>query len=127
MVNVWSEASLLTLLSNYDLKDIYNADEFRLFYSCLPNKIYQLKSEKNYGKKLKKYVLLEWQQQMLWVISYPGSSLGRPRIHDASKMSSFYLVTTEINGKVGWMGNSLKSDSESWTGSLLLKEGIFLL
>ena len=43
MVNAWSETSLPTLLSNYDLKDIYNADEFGLFYQCLPNETYQLK------------------------------------------------------------------------------------
>ena len=43
------------------------------------------------------------------------------------KMSSFYLAATEINEKVGWMGNCLNSDSESCTGSLLLKEGMFLL
>ena len=49
MVNVWSETPLPTLLSNYDLKDIYIVDEFGLFYQCLPNKTYQLKSEKCYG------------------------------------------------------------------------------
>ena len=54
MVNAWSEMSLPTLLSNYDLKDIYNPDEFELFYQCLPNKTYQLKSEKCYGGKLSK-------------------------------------------------------------------------
>ena len=32
MVSPWKETSLPTLLSNYDLKDIYNADEFGLFY-----------------------------------------------------------------------------------------------
>ena len=32
LVNPWSETSLPTLLYNYDLKDIYNADEFGLFY-----------------------------------------------------------------------------------------------
>ena len=57
----------------------------------------------------------------------PCSSLGKPRIHDASKMSSFYLVATELKEKVGWMGNRLKSDSESWTGWLLLKEETLLL
>ena len=45
---------------------------------------------------------------MLWAISYPCSSLARPRIHHALKMSSFYLVATETNEKVGWMGNCLK-------------------
>ena len=54
MVNAWSETSLPTLLSNYDLKDIYSADEFGLFYQCLPNKTYQLKSEKWYEGKLSK-------------------------------------------------------------------------
>ena len=45
---------------------------------------------------------------MLWAISYPCSSLARSRIHDALNMSSFYLVATAINEKVGWMGNCLK-------------------
>ena len=37
---------------------------------------------------------------MLWAISYPCSSLGRPRIPDASKMSSFYLhkSTKKLDG-----------------------------
>ena len=54
MVSAWSETSLPTLLSNYDLKDFYNADEFGLFYQCFPNKTYQLKSEKCFGGKLSK-------------------------------------------------------------------------
>ena len=54
MVNAWSETSLPTLLSNYDLEDIYNADEFGIFYQCLPNETYELKSEKCYGGKLSK-------------------------------------------------------------------------
>ena len=54
MVNGWWEASPPTLLSNYELKDIYSADESRLFYECLPNKIYQLKSEKFSGGTLSK-------------------------------------------------------------------------
>ena len=54
MANAWSGTSLPTLLSNYDLKDIYNADEFGLFYQCLPNKTDHLKSEKCYGGKLSK-------------------------------------------------------------------------
>ena len=54
MVNAWSETSLATLLSNYDLKDSYNANEIGCFYQYLPNKTYQLKSEKHYGVKLSK-------------------------------------------------------------------------
>ena len=54
MVNAWSEMSLPTYLSNYDLEDIYNADEFGLFYQCLPNKNYLLKLERCYVGKLSK-------------------------------------------------------------------------
>ena len=38
MVNTWPETSLPTRLHDYDLKDIYNTDEFGLFYQCVPNK-----------------------------------------------------------------------------------------
>ena len=100
MVNAWSETSLTTLLSNNDLKDIYNTDEFGLFNQCLPNKTYQLKSEKCYGVKLSKTCITAMAA---------ASSLEGP------KMPSFYLVT-----KVGWMGNCLKSGSESWIVSFLL-------
>ena len=42
----WNETIIPILLSNYDLENIYNADEFGLFYQCLPDKSYQLKTEK---------------------------------------------------------------------------------
>ena len=51
MVAAWNETTLPTLLSNYSLKNIYNADEFGLFFQCLPDKSYQLKSEKCSGGK----------------------------------------------------------------------------
>ena len=38
MVNARKEIPIPTLLSNYDLNDIYNADEFGLFYKCMTNK-----------------------------------------------------------------------------------------
>ena len=48
------ETSLPTLSSNYEVKDICNADEFGLFYKCLPNKTYQIKSENSSDGKLSK-------------------------------------------------------------------------
>ena len=44
--NAVTPEMLPTLLTNYSLKDIYNADEFELFFRCLPDKSYQLISEK---------------------------------------------------------------------------------
>ena len=49
MVASWFETTLPTLLSNYKLEDIFNADKFGLFYQCLPNKTLHLKSEKCSG------------------------------------------------------------------------------
>ena len=46
MVARWNKTTLPTLLSKYDLKYIFNADEFGLFYQCLPNKTYHFKGQK---------------------------------------------------------------------------------
>ena len=51
MVAGWNETTLPTLLSNYDLENIYNPGEFGLFYQCLPDKYYQLKTDKCSGSK----------------------------------------------------------------------------
>ena len=51
MVAPWNETALPKLLSKYDLKDIFNADEFGLFYQCLPNKTYHFKGQKCSGGK----------------------------------------------------------------------------
>ena len=51
MVAPWNKTALPTLFSKYDLKDIFNADEFGLFYQCLPNKTYFFKGQKCSGGK----------------------------------------------------------------------------
>ena len=51
MVAPWNETSLPTLLSQYKLEDIYNADEFGLFYQCMPDKSMHFKSESCIGGK----------------------------------------------------------------------------
>ena len=51
MTAPWNETTLRTLLSNYKLEDIFNADEFGLFYQCLPSKTYHLPREKRSGDK----------------------------------------------------------------------------
>ena len=51
MVAAWNETTLPTLLPNYSLENVYNADEYGLLYQCLPNKSYQFKTEKCSGGK----------------------------------------------------------------------------
>ena len=54
MTAAWKETSLPTILSRYELKDIYIADEFCLFYQGLPKKTLQLKGEKYSSGKYNK-------------------------------------------------------------------------
>ena len=51
MVAGWNETTLQTLVTNYGYESIYNADVFGLFYHCLPDKSYQLKTGKCSGGK----------------------------------------------------------------------------
>ena len=51
MTALWTETTLPTILSLYSLENIFNADEFGLFYQCLPNQTLQLKVEKCSGGK----------------------------------------------------------------------------
>ena len=51
MVNAWLETSLQTALSsNYDLKDIYNADEFRILISSFQIKLTSWSQKSAMGK-----------------------------------------------------------------------------
>ena len=51
MTAPWTETTLPTILSRYPLENIFNADEFGLFYQCLPDKTLHLKGEKCSGGK----------------------------------------------------------------------------
>ena len=54
MTAPWTKTTLPTILSKYELKDIFNADEFGLFYQCLPDKTFNLGSEMCSGGKKSK-------------------------------------------------------------------------
>ena len=51
LVAPWEQTTLPTILSNYDLNQIYNVDEFGLFYRAQPNKSLHLKNENCVGGK----------------------------------------------------------------------------
>ena len=57
MVAQWEETALPTIMSKYDLNQIYNADEFGLFYRAQPNKSLHLKNENCVGGKQSKLLL----------------------------------------------------------------------
>ena len=51
MVAPWEQTTLLTILSKYDLNQIYNAHKFGLFYRAQPDKSLHLKNENCVGGK----------------------------------------------------------------------------
>ena len=54
MTAPWNEKTLPTLLFNYKLEYIFNADEFDLFYQCLPSNTCHLSREKCFRGKSSK-------------------------------------------------------------------------
>ena len=54
MVSEWFETVLPTLLSNYMLRDFFNADKFSLFFQALHGKMLHRKGEKLSEGKLSK-------------------------------------------------------------------------
>ena len=54
MIASWEETHLPTILCRYDLQEIFNADEFGLFYQMLPTNTYHTKGERCAGGKFSK-------------------------------------------------------------------------
>ena len=54
MIAPWKEITLPTLLSNYELRNVYNAYEFGLFYQINPEKSLHLNKKKCIGGKQNK-------------------------------------------------------------------------
>ena len=57
MTAPWEETTLQTLLARYQLKDIFNADEFGLFYEALPSKSLHFRGKRCSGGKHNKVQL----------------------------------------------------------------------
>ena len=54
MTASWEQTHFPTILSRYELRDIYNAGEFGLFYQHLPTKSFHLNGERCAGGKFRK-------------------------------------------------------------------------
>ena len=59
MTALWMEKTFPTIFHKYKMNDIFNADEFRLFYQCFLSKTYHLLGEKCSGGKTVRLVSLE--------------------------------------------------------------------
>ena len=109
MVAAWNETTLPTLLPNYSLENVYIADEYGLFYQCLTNKSYQLKTEKCSGGKHSKIRITG-----LAAANAVGSKLPMFVISKAKKPRCFKNIKTlpcryRAQKKAGWTAFCLKN------------------
>ena len=108
MTASWKESTFPMLLSNYALRDIFNADEFGLFYKALPGKSMHLKSEDCVGGKCSNVCLTG-----LAAASATGEQLPMFVIGKSKKPRCFngYEISPAGTGhrtKAGWTANFLR-------------------
>ena len=111
MVAAWNETTLPTLLSNYSLENVYNADEYGLFYQCLPNKSYQLKTEKCSGGKHMKIRITGLAAANAVGSKLPMFAIGKakkPRTENKRTLRHF-LADIVHRKKAGWTAFCLKN------------------
>ena len=105
----WNETTLPTLLSNYGLENIYNADEFRLFYHCLPDKSYQLKQRNVQVVNTAKSGSLVWQLPMPLAINCLCLLLVKQKIQGVLKTLRNFPVEIDRKERPGWIVFYLKN------------------
>ena len=109
MIASWYETSSLVLLSQYKLENKYNADKFRLFYQCLPNKTFHLKSEKCSGGKHSKIRISRVAPANAVYDKIPILVIGRSKKPRYLKNVNHLRLDTGHSGKVGWTTFYLKN------------------
>ena len=109
MTASWAQTHLPTILSRYVLRDIYNADEFGLFYQQLPTKSFHLKGERCAGGKFGKVRLTG-----LVAGNAAGEKLPMFVIGKAEKLRCFKDVTSlpchYKPQRKSWMDSEIFSD-----------------
>ena len=105
MVASWFKTTLPTLLSNYKLEDIFNADKFGLFYQCLPNKTLHLKSEQCSGGKNSKIRITGLAAANSVGDKLPMFVIGKSN----APRSYLYHADTDLRRKAGWRALFLKN------------------
>ena len=109
MTASWAQTYLPMILSRYDLRDIYNAGEFGLFYQQLPTKSFHLKGERCAGGKFSKVHLTGLAAGNVAVEKLPMFVIGK-----AEKPRCFKGVTSlpcrYKPQRKSWMDSEIFSD-----------------
>ena len=104
MTAPWEGTTLPTVLARYQLKDIFNADEFVLFYEALSSKSLHFRGKRCSGGKHSKVRLtglrltpLVRRSRCLWLENLP--------VQDASSTFVTSLADIDLKRKHEWMGH----------------------
>ena len=101
MTVAWNETTLPTVLSNYKLENVCNADEFGLFYQCLPTKTYHPSREKCSRGKNSKVRLTDMAAASATGEKFPMFVVGKSKTPKYLKILSNSLADIEAGRKVG--------------------------
>ena len=118
MVAPWEQATLPTILFKYDLNQIYNVDEFGLFYCAQPSKSLHLKNENCVDGKHSKLRLTGLTaanaigQKLRWFVI---SKSKKPRCFKHKK----HLSCKYRSQKKSWMDSIL---FEEWVREVIIRE-----
>ena len=96
----WTETTLSTIFSKYQLKDLFNTDEFELFSQRLPDKTFNLGSEKCSGSKKSK---IRFSKKYL--------QLTNQFLHVALKTPKAFSTATGNNNRAGQREHFLRERS----------------
>ena len=124
MTNSWRETTLVIILSQCDSRDIYNADEFCIFYRALPTKSMHLKGEKYNGGKNSKIGLTGLAEANMCREKIPMFFIEKskkPCRFKGTKHTVCRYHAQKNKKRVGWTVNYLKSVPENRTESLHYK------
>ena len=120
MTAPWEETTLPKILARYQLKDIFNVDEFGLFYEAMPSKSLHFRSKRCSGGKHSKMRLTGMAASNPFCEKIPMFVIGPVR--DASSMFVTSISGIDLKRKEGWMGHFLWNGCTSLIVSSKWKE-----
>ena len=123
MMAPWLGTTLPTILSRHPLENIFNGDEFGLFFQCLPNKTFHFKKDKCSGGKHSKVRLTGMATGNAKGERLPMFVIGKSKNPRCFKGLKEFFVVTELNKRVGCCPSYLKSGLRNSTKILVPKRG----
>ena len=90
-----------TILARYQLKDVFNADEFDLFYEALPSKSLHFRGKRYLGGKNSNVQLTEMTASNALDEKTPMFVIGESASQDASSTIATSLADIDLKRKHG--------------------------